>query len=320
MDNFDVSKLFEPFGLRNIGAICYMNSLIQAMISCTSFTKAVLANKEYLHKTELGQALFEFVSDILSTDADAEPKTDISAHSSKIVTALLHELQKRQPKIKYANGQECASEGLSLVLMMLEDPEVSIDKIATNPISKLFTSQYSKIIECTKCEHRVNTVEYKTQHLIYEVKVQKDVPDRIFFPISNSKLEGYKCDKCESIDTCEETIRISRISEIIVVTNMMLIGYRSGTGQSPIMDTPSGFGIPNGDKVITFGKVAQIEQMGSQHSGHYTAAGARKGRIPYLFDDQRVGRLRGLGPTPNTFMTFYHTYSAAAESASLRET
>ena len=307
MDNFDATKLFEPFGLRNIGAICYMNSLIQAMISCTAFTKAVLANEEYLQKTKLGQVLFEFMSAILSD----QTKSDISSYSAKITNALLHELQNRQPKIKYANGQECASEGLSLILMMLEDPEVSIDKIATNPISKLFTSQYAKNINCTKCGHQVNTVEHRAQHLIYKVSTPKDVPDRIFFPVSKSKLEGYTCDKCKSIDTCEESIRITRVSEIIVVTNMMLVGFRNGLVKSPIMDTPEGFGLPNGDDIITFGKIAQIEQSGSQHSGHYTAAGARKDRIPYLFDDQRIAQLRGLGPTSNTFMTFYHVYSAA---------
>ena len=42
---FNLKYIPHPFGLRNMGATCYFNALIQGLITCTSLTEVCLKNR-----------------------------------------------------------------------------------------------------------------------------------------------------------------------------------------------------------------------------------------------------------------------------------
>jgi ubiquitin C-terminal hydrolase len=293
---YDKDKLLEPFGLINTGVICYMNSLLQALLSCTAFNRIVLENEEYMHKTKIGTVLFEFI--ICATE---NPK-DTGIFSQKIVSTLVDELKVRHPNIIYGRGQECASEGLSLLLELLNGPEIQLtDDTMFNPISKLFYAKYKKIVSCEKCNHKIESMEYRNQHIIHKYdNLAKDII------MSITMLSGYKCDKCSESECCKEIVSITRIPEILVITDAVILACRLFHQPTIINPTPPGFVFNGIDGPIKYYKIAQVEQSGSLNSGHYISKGIRKGLKPYLFNDQSVGEIDRLSPTPNTFLTFYH--------------
>ena len=46
MEKYDPDSELEPFGFNNMGATCYFNSMLQSMLSCTSFVNILLRNKD----------------------------------------------------------------------------------------------------------------------------------------------------------------------------------------------------------------------------------------------------------------------------------
>ena len=293
---YNKDKLLDPFGLINTGVICYMNSLLQALVSCTAFNQVILENEEYMHKTKIGTVLFEFI-----TCATKNPK-DTGVFSQKVVSTLVEELKVRHPNIVYGHGQECASEGLSLLLELLNGPEIPLnDSTSSNPVSKLFCSKYRKVVVCEKCNHKNESIEYRNQHIIYKYDdIAKDIL------ISMNTLSDYKCDKCSELGSCKEIVAITRIPEILVITDAVILACRLFHQPTTINLTPPGFTFEGISGPIKYYKVAQVEQSGSLNSGHYISKGIRKGLDTYLFNDQSVSKIDILTPTPNTFLTFYH--------------
>ena len=294
---YNKDKLLELFGLINTGVICYMNSLLQALVSCTAFNQVILENEEYMNKTKIGTVLFEFITCAITTPKDA------GVFSQKVVATLVEELRVRHPNIIYGRGQECASEGLSLLLELLNGPEIPLsDSTSSNPISKLFYSKYKKVVACEKCNHKNESIEYRNQHIIYKYdNMARDIL------ISINTLDGYTCDKCNESGCCKEVVSITRIPEILVITDAVILASRLFHRPTEINPTPPGFTFEGLTGIIKYIKVAQVEQSGSLDSGHYIAKGVRKGLEIYLFNDQSINKIDELTPTPNTFLTFYHS-------------
>ena len=294
---YDTDKLLEPFGLINTGVICYMNSLLQALVSCTAFNRVILENEEYMHKTKIGTVLFDFI-----TCATSNPK-DAGVFSQKIVATLVEELRIRHPNMDYGRGQDCASEGFRLILELINGPEIPLnDEASTNPVSKIFQSKYRKSISCEKCNHKNESMEYRNQHIIHKYdNLARDII------ISIDVLSDYKCDKCDEIGCCKQIIAITRIPEILVITDAVILACRMFHQPTNINPTPPGFVFDGINGAIKYDKIAQVEQSGSLDSGHYIAKGIRKNSETYLFNDQSVSKIDELSPTPNTFLTFYHS-------------
>ena len=148
MDSYDKLLIPEPFGLQNTGVICYFNSFLQALCACSSFTKVVMQNKEYLSETNVGSVIIEFVEGYINNNVN-------SLIAQKILQALCNDLKKRRPNIRFGSGQESAHEVFILLLDMMEPlsekKEEGLISSLKSPITKLFLHKGVWNLFCKKC-------------------------------------------------------------------------------------------------------------------------------------------------------------------------
>lgn len=210
-----------PIGLNNTGVICYLNSFLQTLASCTAFIETVRANKEYLHKTKTGIAIYKFVATITRN-----PSPPYSEISSEVLMALVADLRERRPNDRFGGGQESASETLTFLLEMMEPPADMLvtgnqaggdftdtagsdftdssgnDSPVTikHEISNLFTNRFRCELHCKKCKAVVsttteNSVNFNLFHIDRSPpKTSEEFSKAIRF--HSSITEDYTCEKC----------------------------------------------------------------------------------------------------------------------------
>ena len=109
-------------GLRNINSICYLNVLIQSVLSCDVFVNAIKTNKDkYMNETNVIGLLFYNI--IYKMEHEIDIGTDNFTISEKLEFV----------------GQNCSHEALIFI----------IDKLH---LDKLFDIKYEKTIFCISCD------------------------------------------------------------------------------------------------------------------------------------------------------------------------
>lgn len=160
---FDEKGVPRPFGLNNTGVICHFNALLQGLASCTAFTQTVVANREYMAQTPTGSALYNYVRAVQSSAADPAFQVDMT-HSGRVLAALVGDLRHRRPRFQFGSGMESATEGLVLLLDMIEPPSAKASSVEeegadaaasegqkTNPIARLFHIRIRDRVWCRAC-------------------------------------------------------------------------------------------------------------------------------------------------------------------------
>lgn len=317
----------QCFGLNNPKALCYLNSLLQAIIGCSAVVQAALSNRDYLGRTFTGIAFYNFVYAAVPAarpvgSAPFNKDTTLACSSMAVLSALTADLAVRRPHIRYGSGQECASEGLVLLLDMMDDPsprrlDDEIDeKTGTaiviyeeNPIARLFYHRYQAVVFCQLCKESVSSeTDVAVQfNLFYydELKKPPQTP-REFSEMVRSQvsyLEGYRCNKCGEKAGGFRHYTLQMIPEVIVA---LFDIYRAASGSRFARYAP--IRIPflgNQDTLIIYRQVAQIEQFGFRSGGHYITRGLRADGRVYRFDDSSI-LLSAFKPTPDSYMLVYH--------------
>lgn len=194
MKKYDNLLIPEPFGLINTGAICYFNSFLQTLCSCSAFTATVLENKKYLLKTMTGKSIYNYVckyklrcnntesdntesENAESENAESEntesnntkntksnntesnntESDNIAFSTIEVLKALKFDLKERRPKINFGHGQESAHEVFVLLLDMMEpaDPETE-----NFPLLSSINSPITKLF-LHKCEWSLYCISCK---------------------------------------------------------------------------------------------------------------------------------------------------------------
>lgn len=156
----------KDVGLKNINSICYLNVLIQSLLSCDGFVSAIKANKEkYMYDTNVIGLLFYNI--IYKMEHDIDIDEDNLTMSKKLEFV----------------GQNCSHEALVFI----------IDKLH---FEKMFDIKYEKTIYCIECDDitksKIDTCA------MYEYFTSPKDGD--FISIINRQIESsendYKCDIC----------------------------------------------------------------------------------------------------------------------------
>lgn len=173
-------------GLKNINSICYLNVLIQSVLSCDVFVNAIIANKDkYMNETNVIGLLFY-----------------------NIICKMVNEIEigkdnfTMSEKLKFV-GQNCSHEALIFI----------IDKLH---FEKLFNIKYEKTIFCINCD-KITQKKIDTCAM-YEYFTESK--DGNFISIINRQIdsdEEYKCDICNKKKHVFLNDLISS-SEIFVIT------------------------------------------------------------------------------------------------------
>jgi ubiquitin C-terminal hydrolase len=325
MDGYDPSYTPPEFGLNNTGVICYLNSFLQVLASCTALTKAVLQNEEYLSRTATGAAVFSFVR---GYHQNLTP--NIEFRSAQVLTALVTDLRARRPNVKFGGGQESASEALVLILDMME-PATAAAAVAAgpvhsieSPITRLFLHRFRCDTYCCVCRKSVSkeidhAVNFNLFH-IDQLKVQPNSPKTFSQAICRqiSATEDYKCAACAPSAAAPNpaayrVYNLTMVPEIIVCVFNLYVGF-GGVRQARYIPDRLEFPAVENGRVLRFRLVGQVEHAGSLSGGHYWARALRAHDQVFLLNDRSVTPA-SFASTPNTYMVFYHFDAECAETA-----
>lgn len=323
LEAYDATIVPGSFGLSNTGAICHLNSLLQALVGCSAVVRTAMANRDYLSRTRTGGAFYDFIYTAvpkarLSDSTLFGPPRPVESCSAAVLQAMVLDLRRRRPNFLYGPSQESASEGLVLLLDMIDDPEPrpvgTADNndgegdvvLEENPIARLFYHRYEARVFCKKCEGCVSQMmDVAVQFNLFNYDTLPKKPEtpaefREMLRSQTSYLEDYRCEKCGEQAGGFRHYRLRMIPEVLVC----VFNLYNATRRPRYFPTRIPFpGLDNTQHI--FREVAQVEQSGSLAGGHYTARGLRAGGEVHQFNDTSVTPST-FGSTPNVYMVFYH--------------
>jgi hypothetical protein len=311
-ESYDAAWAPGPFGLRNTGVICHFNALLQAIAACTAVLRAALGAREYLGRTATGRAFYDFA--LAAAPAAARPPgcapfggaAPLESMSAALLRALVGDLRSRRPGFRYGPGQESASEGLVLLLDMLDDPRAAAGE--ENPVARLFYHRSLASVYCRACRKAASeatdvAVQFNLFHYDDAVAAGLDAAGpEAFGDLLRSyaaPLDDYRCEACGARGGGVRHDQLRMVPEVLVVA-FNLYGRRRLRPFPPRVVFPGAAG-----GRLEYRQVAQVEQTGSLAGGHYTARALRAGGAVYAMNDAAFAPA-AFGASPNVYLVFYH--------------
>jgi ubiquitin C-terminal hydrolase len=309
MEKYDEKSELQSFGFNNMGATCYFNSVLQSLMSCTSFT--TLLTKNVSNTKFLENPVTKFMIELIISARDESKKNLLCQYSPRIWKEMVIYLSRKNKKDvrEILVGQQCAREGFHCLMDALEE---------FNEIQKLFLHKYKTSIHCFICNEWVSKT-YST-YSIFEVQhdLKTEQLDHFkkydtvgtlnmnkFLQQQSSFVDkDYKCPKCK--DTSEKYIRndLVMIPEILPVLSKK---YSDGMKLNVFTDFPLELSFKgNHNNVLKYKAVSQIEHTGGLNGGHYWSISKRNDGW-YTLNDANVSKSE-FKPTKSTYIVFYHYY------------
>lgn len=318
--NFDKNLLPRPFGLANTGVICYWNSLLQALLSCTSLTEIFLKNRN--NPRFINNHVSRLYLDII----DATTRGETLKYNSHI--QLWQAVIRQSDNITFGRGQEDATEGFILLMKCWEKiPEItSLFDIIHHSNCYCFICNRKKFSreEITgknyaQCKYNwdnnipirdVGWIHFNN-HFIIPVEQSMDVEQLILKKISKMD-DDYRCFNCEKTGRKIQTMNLISISEILVVV-FKKYNYDKFKKRNEKLDVK--IAIPNSlrfdmasGKKKAYYAVSTLIHDGSPYNAHYTSKSIRSanGNLSwYLLNDMHF-HPTGKEFDKNTYVVFYH--------------
>lgn len=256
----------DPYPLVNTGSICYFNSLLQALGTCTSIHSITFKD---LSELEINMKIY---MDMISNN-----NVD-NIISSKILSSL-HNI-----KPNFGNGQESASEAFILL----------IDAINNDQLTSLFLNRFRCFTKCNSCN---NISDEKKDHsiIINLFHIDNLTPENILKYTND--IPDYKCERCKNVGAIRY-YRLTMLSEIIVVCFNVYFTKKK-------YNFPDILTFPGKEKNLNYKLISQIEHIGSLNGGHYWSRVLRKNNKCYICNDHSISE-SVLTPTNNTYIVMYH--------------
>lgn len=284
----------RPFGLNNTGVICYFNSMLQCLLSCTSVVETFQQNKELQTRNPLCAVFWSMI-------CKAQDENDAVQNMSPVVwSALIARMRASGKRFgNFGSGQEDANEGMTIFIDELDSPE----------IEQLFEHRYRTTLECAECGHKhkltggndiSGDVSIWTEFHLKEVKAAGGDLQQMIVKPTCEPIDGFACPKCKHKGEKSQTMRLSMTPEIMVI---MLKKYKSKWA----VDAPEIIEIPSHNTApFRYRLVALSEHSGSESGGHYWANALRSDEKYYNLNDTGVSAIPQLKTTQASYMIWYH--------------
>ena len=224
-----IPKSYNHVGLKNIGSICYMNSILQQMYMVPSFRYAIMSSDD--KKIHNFQSSFFF-------------------HNT-FDDNLLHQLQKMYTFLTYSEKQAynpkdfCASfkdfDNAPINPMVQQDSQEffnnfcdKIENCLKNTkykyiIDNIFTGKTCSTVICEECKTVSNRFE-DFYNLTLEVKNMNSLYESLHKLIEPEKIEQFKC------EVCKKNVKITKRTSLAKLPNVLFVhlkrfymDYETGT-------------------------------------------------------------------------------------------
>ena len=283
----------NAYGLRNSSCICYFNSFIQALTTCTALNEYVLENRNHYMTHPVLRYYVELLDRILNTTKTIFDIFKIQEEFTKYLRETA--VKKGNARDKFGIGQEDAQEGMLYFLELFGDVTI-----------KLLNTRNTEIQYCSVCNKNTNLLSqerYMKEHSFF----MRITPDRfadINKDIDNLKhfreyVSDYICDRCHTKGSSTILTCVSRVSSILIIAIDRYISRDSIT----LPDTLS-FDNVEGN-TLTYKLIATIEHFGGLNGGHYVAQVLRKD-VTCIANDSHIQDINHIRSTNNTYLLFYH--------------
>lgn len=269
MIKFNHNDLPNKFELYNTGSICYFNSLIQVLATCTS-----IQSIHFEDKNEIEIIFHKFIDSVKNNNIDP-----------LISSKMLFFLHKEIPT--FGRGQESVSELFVLL----------INKINNKKLTELFVHRFRSRIICNNCKYiSEEKKEYSTIFTMFHINNNEINENSI--KNYNVVINDYKCEKCNSYGVTK-LCKLTMLPEIIFC--IFNIYYKKN-----INYFPSNLKFSSKENtIIEYNVIGQIEHEGSLSGGHYWSRVLRKDGI-FLCNDSIITNNSIIKPSNNTYLIVYH--------------
>ena len=209
-------KAFGHTGLKNIGCICYLNSILQQMYMIPSFRYAIMSVDDKKNKNLQTSFFFNNIFD----------------------DNLLHQLQKMYTYLTYSEKRAynpkdfCASfkdfDGAPINPLLQQDSQEFFnnfcDKIENNLkgtkykyiIENIFTGKTCSSVTCEKCNTISNRFE-DFYNLTLEVKNISNLYESLNKLVESEKIEQFKCDVCNKKVTISKRTSLAKLPNVLII-------------------------------------------------------------------------------------------------------
>jgi ubiquitin C-terminal hydrolase len=302
-----------PAGFNNLGFTCYYNSLLQSLLSCTSFVQELL---EDTYDQDIVLRLLNYLvrrlADLENPEITADQKDEIIQEINRLgpITwrAMIQKLAKKSPEFAhFAMGQQCAAEGFSLLLQSIEEYD---------NIQNLFMHRRRNKLFCDDCKSYFSQVDemnnlFEVEPTFESEEISADSKRNLNEFLLNQKNkvdENCICSKCQVRSEKVKTSTLVMIPEILFVMSKKY-KYNRNTNQGEKLDIYTDFPEhlvfkSKANNEIRYSAVAQIEHYGNLNGGHYLAICKRKNGW-FCLNDNSIGNAE-FKPTNNTYIVLYH--------------
>ena len=301
---YDKNFVPYPFGLTNSGAICWFNSLLQSLLSCSSLNKTIIENQ---HQTKF--ASNEILKHYLKLlqyglDNDKPRQVFLDQDHVQIINIIIKKQEKSKFKRKLGSGNQDADEGFKLV----------IDAIKNKSITQLFQLRYRGFITCNLCKHT-----HESTPNMGDLNITIDIAMDIFdgkpadkhaeiiqkYIIYHDEYldDNYTCIKCKLKGNKLKYAKLTMLPEMLV---LLFKKYTSAGGSVRAIKQnitfPQSLSFSRGKKKYQL--ISQCEHSGSLGGGHYWAISSRKNGTFNLNDSGTS--ITNFSPSIGTYLVFYH--------------
>lgn len=283
----------ESFGLQNTGAICWCNSILQALLSCSALNKILLDCEADLMNNTFACEYIRLLKAIVPNKDKSEDLIKFASASNNILIGFVKQLKNKGLTFRIGSTQECTDEAFTLFIDMFDHPKVS----------QLFSNVYELFITCKTCGKNVSQIRDKSYkiNLFSEKKLTNQADFCTYIRIHPSELDYYKCEHCGNV-----MINLYRIEKLKMLREIVVITFNKyHSKENKWFPKELEFGAKGGGK-LKYKLVGQIEHSGGMSGGHYYS-NCLRGEKWKCFNDSYVGDSE-LGPTPLTYMVLYHIY------------
>lgn len=276
----------SAIGLTNTGVICHFNSLLQMLVSSTELADVM---EKITPGTKTAEKLKTFFKEYYGGNAS----------SIDVLRALMQDLSVRKKNVSFGNSQESATEGLVLMLEMVEGP-----RELKHPLRDLFEHTYIMSVRCQACNQTVSQVRdaaIQFNTFVFDAlenypKTPEEYAQSIRCNIT--ELHDYNCEKCGT-----KKAKAIRIHQLVKIGRLFVVVHNK-YAVAKTRYFPERFELPGRDgKPLAFKQLAQVEHSGGLNGGHYWAKVLRKEGV-MCANDSCVSPDK-FGPNSNVYVVLY---------------